>query len=197
MQDRSWGKTVLIVEDDADDQCLTTLALADAGMPGSVQLLAEGRQAVVYMMAECTCPNRASFPYPSLNITDLCLPDADGFTVLEHLKANPAWALVPTVFLSGSSDTDHIRTAYQLGASSYHLKPAGYNARLALLKVLYEFWMSCEVPTAQPLERIGYWMACGVPEVDTTGKRLPPKPAGRLGEGFALCEESASGSAQA
>ena len=54
---------------------------------------------------------------------DLKMPRADGFTVLQHLKQNPEWAIIPTVVFSTSSDLDDIKKSYMLGASSYHVKP--------------------------------------------------------------------------
>jgi CheY-like chemotaxis protein len=81
------------------------------------------------------------------------MPKADGFAVLEHLKGNPEWAVIPTVVLSSSTDIDDIRTAYLLGASTYHVKPAGLDALQRLLKILHDYWMTCEVPPVEPSGR--------------------------------------------
>jgi hypothetical protein len=55
-----------------------------------------------------------------------------------------------------------------LGASSYHVKPNGLEAMRRQLKVLHDYWLTCEVP-----------------EVDSTGKRLETDSRGKLGERFA------------
>ena len=96
------------------------------------------------------------------------MPGTDGFAVLEHLKNNPEWAVIPTVVLSGSRDHDDIKRAYLLGASSYHVKPGSVEALRQQLKVLHDYWMTCEVP-----------------EVDSTGRQLPTESKGKLGERFA------------
>jgi DNA-binding response OmpR family regulator len=100
------------------------------------------------------------------------MPGADGFDVLKHIKDNPAWAIIPTVILMSSNDLDDIKTAYRLGASSYHVKPNSQADLRKLLKVLHDYWMTCEVP-----------------EVDITGHQLPTDSKGKLGERFDHAEQ--------
>jgi hypothetical protein len=54
-----------------------------------------------------------------------------------------------------------------LGASSYHVKPNSPADLKHLLKVLHDYWMTCEVP-----------------QIDSTGKQLRTDSAGKLGERF-------------
>jgi CheY-like chemotaxis protein len=95
------------------------------------------------------------------------MPLADGFAVLEHLKNNPEWAIIPTVVFSGSADHDDIKRADLLGASSYHEKPTSLEALRIQMKVLHDYWMTCHVP-----------------QVDITGKHLKTYALGKLGERF-------------
>jgi CheY-like chemotaxis protein len=46
----------------------------------------------------------AAFPYTTFIITDLKMPQMSGLEVLAHIKANPAFAVIPTVVLTASSD---------------------------------------------------------------------------------------------
>ena len=159
--------TILIVDDDPDDLALIEKALRRICGSAMVQTLGDGEQAIGYMMGEGKFSDRRRFPYPTFIMTDLKMPGADGFAILEHLKANPAWAIIPTVVLSGSSDLDDIRTAYLLGASSYHVKPATMEGLRAQLKIVYDYWMTCQVP-----------------EIDISGKQLPTDHRGKIGERF-------------
>ncbi|MBA4150897.1 MAG: response regulator [Verrucomicrobia bacterium] len=99
--------------------------------------------------------------------TDLKMPGGDGFAVLEHIKGNPAWAIIPTVVLSSSIDPDDIRTSYLLGASSYHVKPSNFNELCDQLRILHDYWMTCRVP-----------------QVDASGMQIRTSSAGKLGERF-------------
>jgi CheY-like chemotaxis protein len=120
------------------------------------------------MMGEGKYSDRSKYAYPTFITIDLKMPGRDGFAVLEHLKKHPAWAIIPTVILTSSRDLDDIKKAYMLGASSYHVKPHALADLRRQLKVLHDYWMTCEVP-----------------EVDGTGHQLPTDSVGKLGERFA------------
>ena len=159
--------TILVVEDDPHDQTFILRAFGDLGLTSPIHVVSDGREAIAYMMGEGKYSDRVQYPYPTFIMTDLKMPAADGFDVLEHLKANPAWAVIPTVVLSASSDPDDIRTAYLLGAGSYHLKPASFDRLRRQLKIIYDYWMTCEVP-----------------EADVSGKQLRTSSGGKLGERY-------------
>jgi len=72
------------------------------------------------MCGEGRYADRERFAYPTFIMTDLKMPRVDGFGVLEFLKKNPEWRVIPAVMLSASRDTDDIKKSYALGASSYH-----------------------------------------------------------------------------
>ncbi len=162
-----YESTILVVEDDPNDQTFIVKAFRDLGLTGAILVVHNGLEAIAYMMGEGKFSDRTQYPYPTFIMTDLKMPGADGFDVLEHLKANPAWAIIPTVVLSSSSDPDDIRTAYLLGASSYHRKPSDFNELREQLKTLHDYWMTCEIPV-----------------VDASGKQLRTRSVGKLGERF-------------
>jgi DNA-binding response OmpR family regulator len=120
------------------------------------------------MLGEGKFADRGVYAYPTFVTIDLKMPGKDGFAVLEYLKKNPAWAIIPTVILTSSHDLDDIKRAYRLGASSYHVKPISIDALCQQLKVLHDYWMTCEVP-----------------EVDIDGHQLATYSKGKLGERYA------------
>jgi CheY-like chemotaxis protein len=119
------------------------------------------------MMGEGKYSDRKKFVYPTFIITDLKMPVADGFAVLEFLKGNPEWRVIPTVVLSASADLDDIKKSYMLGASSYHVKPQQQEDLRKQLEIINAYWMTCQVP-----------------EVDVTGKQVRTDSEGKLGERF-------------
>jgi CheY-like chemotaxis protein len=158
---------VLLIEDSLGDQELIVKAFKECDSDYSIQIVNDGLEAIAYFMGEGKYSDRQRYPYPSYVITDLKMPKSDGFEVLEHLKANPSWAIIPTVVLSASKDEDDIRTAYLLGASSYHVKPIKFKELLEQIKILHEYWITCKIP-----------------KVDTSGKQKPTESKGKLGERF-------------
>lgn len=115
--------TILVVDDDEDDRYLIKRAFEKIGVTDPIHLMKDGVEAIEYMMGEGTFSDRAKFAYPTFILSDLKMPRKDGFAVLEFLKSNPEWAVIPTIILSASADLDDIKKAYMLGASSYHVKP--------------------------------------------------------------------------
>ncbi len=171
---RSYDSPILVVEDDTNDRSLIEMAFRENGATGPIQFVSDGEEAIAYVMGEGKYADRLLYPYPRTITTDLEMPRGDGFMVLEHLKANPDWAVIPTVVLSSSTDADDIKRAYLLGAHSYHVKPNGFEALCQQLKIL-----------------CSYWSTCAFPEVDHTGKRLSTGSAGKLGERFGPSPELA------
>jgi CheY-like chemotaxis protein len=172
---KKYRATIMVVEDDLNDRFLIEHAFREIGVTDPIQYVGDGKEAIAYMMGEGKYSDRKKFAYPTFIITDLKMPGADGFAVLEFLKGNPEWKVIPTIVLSASADPDDIKKSYMLGASSYHVKPATAQELRHQLMVINEYWMTCQVP-----------------QVDITGKQLRTDSEGKLGERFPQpCDEPA------
>lgn len=75
---------------------------------------------------------------PDLVICDVMMPELDGHGVVQTLRAEPATAMLPFVFLTARSDKSDVRIGMNFGADDYLLKPvvredllAAVEARLA------------------------------------------------------------------
>ena len=165
--DASNKQIVLVVEDDPNDQFLIERAFRKIGVTSPIQIVSDGAEAIAYMRGEGKFSDREKYSYPTFVITDLKMPGTDGFGVLEFLKNNPEWAIIPTIVLSASADLDDIKKSYMLGASSYHVKPPTQDQLRELLSVIHAYWLTCQVP-----------------EVDRSGRRLQTDSEGKLGERF-------------
>jgi len=82
---------ILIVDDDPEARTLYQ-RLTDEALPGYPSLTAENGAAALTLLEHET---------PSLVILDLMMPEVDGFTVLERLRANPRTRPVPVLVMSG------------------------------------------------------------------------------------------------
>jgi len=159
--------TILMIDDDLEDQAIMQRAWRCTGNTNPIQAVRDGEEAIAYLTGEGEYSDRSRFPYPAFITLDLKMARGDGLSVLEHLKSRPEWAVIPTAVLTGSTDTDDIKKVYMLGASSYHVKPSTFEGLAGLLKILLDYWMTCEVP-----------------RVDVTGKQLKTDSSGKLGERF-------------
>lgn len=59
---------------------------------------------------------------PDIILLDLLMPKRDGFYVLEELKKNPEWSLIPVIVLSNLGGDGEIKRALELGADDYFVK---------------------------------------------------------------------------
>ena len=60
---------------------------------------------------------------PDLIISDLMMPDMDGFALLQGLKAERETSHIPTILLTSSDSDVNKERGYQLGVDSYMTKP--------------------------------------------------------------------------
>lgn len=164
---KKYHATILIVDDNLSDLVLIEHSFKALGVTDPIHTVTSGDEAIAYMMGTGKFADRTRYAYPTFITTDLKMPGKDGFAVLEFLKNNPEWAIIPTVVLTSSRDPDDIKTAYMLGASSYHVKPSSLDSLRQQLKVLHDYWLTCELPA-----------------VDSTGHRLQTESKGKLGERF-------------
>ncbi|MDB6122756.1 MAG: response regulator receiver protein [Pedosphaera sp.] len=170
---KSPNAAILLVDDSPDDLDLLKIAFRAAKVANPILSVNSGNEAIAYLNGEGKFADRTTYPYPTFILTDLKMPNGDGFSVLENLKKNPEWAVIPTVVMSGSADHDDIKRSYMLGASSYFIKPGDYDALKVLMQTLHNYWKSCETPAT-----------------DTTGKRLETDSRGKLGARFAQADQA-------
>jgi putative two-component system response regulator len=56
-------------------------------------------------------------------LLDVMMEGMDGFAVCQELKADPATAHIPVIFISGKEDEEDQRLGLQLGAVDFIIKP--------------------------------------------------------------------------
>ena len=103
------GVTVLVVYDEPDTRELLGLMLSTCG--ASVRVAASARGAVV------ACDEQT----PDVILSDLGMPEHDGYALLETLRTRPACARVPTIAVTGYAD--HRDRALAAGFADFLLKP--------------------------------------------------------------------------
>lgn len=164
---KKYDATILLVDDDVDFLFLVERAFRRNGVSSPIHQVHDGEEAIAYMMGEGKYADRKTYEYPTFITIDLKMPKADGFAVLQHLKGNPEWAIIPAVIFTSSGDPDDIKKSYMLGASSFHIKPNAHEQLTRQLKILHDYWMTCETP-----------------QVDRTGRQVHTNSVGKLGERF-------------
>jgi CheY-like chemotaxis protein len=134
--------TILVAEDDENDIVILSYAFKQAGLPHTLERVADGEAAIHYLKGEGTYANRAKFPLPDLFLLDLKMPKVSGFEVLAWLQTQPALDDIPVVVLSGSElEEDKLETA-KLGANAFHTKPNDFRKAVKLAQELDARWLN-------------------------------------------------------
>ncbi|WP_129672079.1 diguanylate cyclase [Candidatus Chloroploca sp. Khr17] len=103
--------TILIVDDTPANLRLLAQLLADHQY--EVRPVTKGTAALAAVRAAA----------PDLILLDIRMPDLDGYSVCEQLKADEATRSIPIIFLSALGDTDDKLKAFQVGGVDYITKP--------------------------------------------------------------------------
>jgi len=114
--------SVLVVDDVADNLMLVDGLLQDLY---KVKVANSGPTALRIALKK---------PQPDLILLDIMMPDMDGYEVCRRLKANPATADIPVIFLTAKSSADDEQQGFDLGAVDYITKPIKTALLLARVK---------------------------------------------------------------
>jgi DNA-binding response OmpR family regulator/DNA-binding CsgD family transcriptional regulator len=109
--DRTNSEVVLIVDDVPDNLSVLHDALDESGY---TVLVATGGEAAL---------QRAAQALPDIVLLDAMMPGMDGFEVAKRLKASPATAHIPIIFMTGLTETEHLVAALEAGGVDYVTKP--------------------------------------------------------------------------
>lgn len=71
---------------------------------------------------------------PDLILSDIYMPEMDGFELCKTIKSNSAFSSIPIIFLTVKNDEDSIRKGFELGAQDYVVKPFNTSELLARVK---------------------------------------------------------------
>lgn len=73
---------------------------------------------------------------PDLILTDINMPEMDGFSLCQEIKANPELAAIPIVVMSVNADRAHMGRMVHQGVSSYIVKPFNVDEIIILINTL-------------------------------------------------------------
>jgi two-component system, LytTR family, response regulator len=75
---------------------------------------------------------------PELIISDIMMPEVDGYAVFEAMQSDPKTAIIPFIFLTAKTDISDIREGLGLGADDYITKPFQPRELLESIRVRLE-----------------------------------------------------------
>jgi len=104
-------KKILIIDDEQDLVDFVKIRLETNGY--QVVSACNGEEGIVTCVRE----------NPDLVLLDILIPKIDGFKVCQALKKDPSTAGIPIIMLTAKDRTEDIKSAKEVGADGYIIKP--------------------------------------------------------------------------
>ena len=128
-------KTILLVEDNADDEQLTLRAMRQSEIPNMIRVARDGAEALDFLFGD------TSGSLPDLVLLDLKLPKISGLEVLQRIRNEDKSKALPVVILTSSDEERDIVKSYDLGANSYIRKPVDFDEFIDAVRQLGLYWL--------------------------------------------------------
>ena len=132
---------ILFAEDSIDDAALTLRALKKSGLTNPIYHVKDGAEALDFMYCKGQYVTRNINNHLKLILLDLKMPKVSGSEVLEIIKSDPRFKMIPIVILTSSKEDPDIKRCYDLGANSYIVKPVDCDNFFTTIKDLSFYWM--------------------------------------------------------
>jgi DNA-binding NarL/FixJ family response regulator len=118
--------TILVADDDPG----TRLSISDyLELSGYLVVSAEDGRKALAMVDQYQ---------PHLIVTDITMPQMDGYELVRQVRRQPAFRLLPVIFLTARTNTQERILGYQLGCDAYLPKPFDLEELGAVIRNLLE-----------------------------------------------------------
>ncbi|MBI3457964.1 MAG: response regulator [Candidatus Rokubacteria bacterium] len=135
---------ILLVEDNPADVELTLRAFKRRKLSNPIAVARDGEEALDYIHRRGAFAGSA--PVPGIILLDLRLPKVDGLEVLRQVKGHGLYRHIPVVVLTTSAEDRDVKSAYELGAASYIVKPVEFDKFVEVVERIDLYWILTNVP---------------------------------------------------
>jgi CheY-like chemotaxis protein len=132
---------ILIAEDDADDRFLLQTAFEEKGFQDKIEFVENGVELLKYL-EKIRLKDSDETGYPGFIMLDLNMPKKSGREALQELKQHPVFKSIPVIVYTTTKNEMEIKRCYELGANSYIVKPARFEALLKVVEDIRNYWVN-------------------------------------------------------
>jgi DNA-binding NarL/FixJ family response regulator len=127
----------------ADDDFATRLSIADClEIAGYSVIAAENGKDALGLVEEFQ---------PHLIVTDITMPQMDGYEFVRRVRTRPAFRLLPVIFLTERTSTQERIRGYQMGCDNYLAKPFELEELRAVIRSLLDrYALIAQAPSRSP-----------------------------------------------
>lgn len=139
-------KTILLVEDNPQDEMLTLRALKKINLANRIDVVRDGQQALDYLFRQGEYSEMAGTDLPAVVLLDINLPRISGLEVIERLRADSRTTLLPVVILTSSDEEKDRLKSYENRANSFVRKPIDFAEFAETVARLGIYWLATNEP---------------------------------------------------
>jgi CheY-like chemotaxis protein len=139
--------SILMADDDPDDRMLVREALNESRASQRLDCVEDGEELLDYLRRRGKYEHLPADHQPRIILLDLNMPRKDGREALKEIKEDPQLRQIPVIVLTTSNAVEDIQRTYDLGASSFLIKPRNFETLVKTLETLVLYWFdTCRLP---------------------------------------------------
>jgi len=139
-------KSILLVEDNRDDEALALRAFKKADITQEIFVVRDGPEALDFLFRRNKFKDRSPSDNPRFILLDLKLPKIDGIEVLRKIREDARTKHLPVIVFTSSNEARDLSASYRLGANSYIRKPVNFTEFADALKQVGKYWLNLNEP---------------------------------------------------
>jgi len=136
-----YDSEILIIEDNPNDAELMLRSLKKNNLVNKITVIEDGADALDFIFCKGKYNSRDCSKQPTVIFLDLKLPKVDGLELLKKIKSDKKTNKIPVIVVSSSDQDPDIRSAYELGANSYVVKPVEFKDFVEKISQLGLYWL--------------------------------------------------------
>lgn len=132
--------TIIIVEDDSDDQMLFTEVFKELNYKNEIMFFNDGQEALTHLMS--------TEAEPFIVFSDINMPKLSGMELRAQIHENEDIRLktIPYLFFTTSAAQEDVIAAYSKSIQGFFVKPSNFDELKSLIKIIIEYWQNCVSP---------------------------------------------------
>ncbi len=132
--------SILLVDDDKDDQQLILDILENCGIKNKVVCLSNGEEALEYLLQMKNAP--------FLILCDVNMPLMNGIELRQRITDNELLRKksIPFIFLTTTASPSAVKDAYEMSVQGFFEKGSDIKSFQELIKLIYNYWQHCKHP---------------------------------------------------
>lgn len=141
---------ILLIEDNPHEAELAIRNLKKHHLANNLVHIDDGAEALDFIFCRGKYESNKGNFKPKLILLDLKLPKVSGHEILKEMRADEELKSVPVVVLTSSNEESDIMESYNLGVSSYIVKPVNFESFSKAIINIGLYWVVMnKVPAKQ------------------------------------------------